>query len=190
MKHELLVFAEEWRSAPLRVGAIAPSGRHLAALMTCRLDGDAAPVIELGPGTGVFTRTLIASGIPEDKIALVEKGLHFAASLEAAFPGSRLMVGDAARVAHLTPFGPEGAGTVLCGLPLLSMPPRAVFRIVHGAFAALRPKGFMRAFTYGPRCPIDARILCRLDLVAHRLGSTARNLPPAAVYEIRRRSEA
>lgn len=169
-----------------RVGAVAPSGRRLAELMIRGLGSTDAPVIELGPGTGVFTRALIAAGVPEDRIVLIEKGPGFAAALAAAFADARHVLGNAARVARLSPFGPGAAGAVLCGLPLLSMPIATVYRIVHGAFAVLRPGGVLRAFTYGPRCPVEARILGRLGLVAARLGGTNLNMPPAAVYEIRR----
>jgi phosphatidylethanolamine/phosphatidyl-N-methylethanolamine N-methyltransferase len=45
-------------------------------------------------------------------------------------------------------------------------------------------------FTYGPRCPLPATLLERLNLRAQRVGSALLNLPPAAVYRISRCAEA
>ena len=42
------------------------------------LDG---PVIELGPGTGVFTRALLARGVPTHRLALIEADPVFASAL-------------------------------------------------------------------------------------------------------------
>jgi hypothetical protein len=58
----------------LRVGAVAPSGRALADLITAEITQDTAPVIELGPGTGVFTAALMQRGVPQDRLALMSMG--------------------------------------------------------------------------------------------------------------------
>jgi len=56
------VFFRAWIRDPLRVGAVAPSGRGLAGLITSEITLASAPILELGPGTGVFTRALLARG--------------------------------------------------------------------------------------------------------------------------------
>jgi len=75
---------------------------------------------------------------------------------------------------------------VISGLPVLSMPPRKVIAILRGAFGYLRPGGAFYQVTYTTRCPIPKPILDRLGLRATRIGSTLRNIPPAAVYRIAR----
>ncbi|MBB5516089.1 phospholipid N-methyltransferase [Rubricella aquisinus] len=183
------LFGREWLRAPLGVGAIAPSGPHLAAAMTRGLTQHSGPVIELGPGTGVFTKALLRRGIPAPQIAAIEASNGFTTALRATLPEVMIIQGDAARLRHIMPFGVGGAGTVICGLPLLSMPPGKVFRIVSGSFMALRPGGACRLFTYGPRCPISPRILDRLGLTAKRIAFTPLNMPPASVYLLRRTEE-
>ena len=79
-------FLRQWAASPMKVAAIAPSGKRLGRLMTEGLDASTAPVIELGPGTGVFTEAMIARGVPEDKIALVELNEAFAHGLSTKFP--------------------------------------------------------------------------------------------------------
>ena len=181
------LFGREWLRAPLRVGAVAPSSAGLAAAMTRALTNASGPVVELGPGTGVFTASLLLRGIPSAQITAIEAGEGFVVALQRRFPEVAVIHGDAVRVRHVVPCGPGGAGVVICGLPLLSMPPAKVLRIVAGCMTILRLDGELRLFTYGFRCPIPASILSRLGLVAQRKAFVPLNMPPASVYAIQRK---
>ncbi|TAT98112.1 methyltransferase domain-containing protein [Rhizobium ruizarguesonis] len=183
---DFLHFFRSWISNPLRVAAIAPSGDSLARIMTSEIAALDGPIIELGPGTGVFTRALLARGVSEADLTLIEYGPEFINSLQARFPTARVLQMDAAHLAHANIFEGEPVGAVVSGLPLLSMPPRKIASIMAGAFAYMRPGGAVYQFTYGPRCPVPRPILDRLDLKAVRIGGTVRNLPPASVYRISR----
>ncbi|MGK6314630.1 class I SAM-dependent methyltransferase [Neorhizobium sp. DT-125] len=184
---EAFGFFQAWLRNPLRVAAVAPSGRALASLITSEISQATGPVIELGPGTGAFTRALIARGVREEDLALIEFGSEFAAALHFRFPGARTLWMDAARLRMVDLFDGRQAGAVVSGLPVLSMPPRKVIAILTGAFRKMRPDGAFYQFTYGPRCPVPPRLLDHLGLEAERIGGTLANLPPAAVYRIRRR---
>ncbi|MBY5359116.1 methyltransferase domain-containing protein [Rhizobium leguminosarum] len=183
---DFLHFFRSWISNPLRVAAIAPSGDSLARIMTSEVAALDGPIIELGPGTGVFTRALLARGVSETDLTLIEYGPEFINSLQARFPTARVLQMDAAHLAHADIFEGEPVGAVVSGLPLLSMPPRKIASIMAGAFAYMRPGGAVYQFTYGPRCPVPRPILDRLGLKAVRIGGTVRNLPPASVYRISR----
>lgn len=180
------LWGREWLRAPLRVGAVLPSGAALARAMTAGLGPDTGPVLELGPGTGAFTRALIDRGIPPDRITAVETSAAFATALARRFPQVRVIHGDAARLRRMAQVAPGGAGAVICGLPLLSIPPGGLLRILDGAMAALRPGGVFRLFTYGHRCPVPPAVLDRLGLVARHEALVALNLPPASVYLLER----
>jgi phospholipid N-methyltransferase len=158
----------------------------LAEIITSEISPETGGVLELGPGTGAFTRAILARGVEERDLTLVEFGSDFARLLQFRFPEAKVLWMDAAWLGRteLTR-GPFGA--VVSGLPLLSMPSRKVMAIMAGAFAHLRPGGAFYQFTYGPRCPISRRILDRLGLRAVCIGGTMRNIPPAAVYRITRR---
>ncbi|MET0732857.1 MAG: phospholipid methyltransferase [Casimicrobiaceae bacterium] len=182
-----LSFFLAWLADPLRVGAVSPSSPALADAITAEITPDCAPVIELGPGTGVFTRSLIQRGIPEERLALIERGGRFARKLERSFPRARVLQMDAARLAEVDPFDGERAGAVVSGLPLLLIRPGDVLRLLEGAFERLRPDAAFYQFTYGLDPPVPSRILDRLGLEVARLGGTFANVPPAAVYRIRRR---
>ncbi|WP_342363005.1 hypothetical protein [Terrarubrum flagellatum] len=180
-------FFRSWIADPLRVAAVAPSGEALARLITCEIARDDGPVLELGTGTGVFTRALLARGVRESDLTLVEHGSDFARMLQHRFPQARVLWLDAARIGAYDLYAGAPVAAVVSGLPLLSMPPRKVMAILSGAFAVMRTGAAFYQFTYGPRCPVPRPILDRLGLQATRIGGAWRNLPPASVYRISRR---
>ncbi|HTQ30316.1 MAG TPA: hypothetical protein VMI53_03825 [Opitutaceae bacterium] len=183
---DLPLFFSAWLREPRRVAAIVPSGAALASAITAGITPDCAPVIELGPGTGVFTRELLARGIPEADLALIESGAEFARVLRRRFPAALVVTADAACLKETTLFGARRAGAVVSGLPLLTMPAQKVTAILEGAFDQLRPEGAFYQFTYGFGCPVPRRVLDRLGLKAARTGGALINMPPASVYCIRR----
>jgi phosphatidylethanolamine/phosphatidyl-N-methylethanolamine N-methyltransferase len=181
-------FFRSYVSNPGQVSAIAPSGQSLARLMTQEIAPGTGPVIELGPGTGIFTKALLQQGIPERDLLLVEYGSDFVRLLQERFPRARVLWMDARQLSQYGLFMAPAAA-VISGLPLLSMSPRKVIAILTGAFLHMRESGVFYQFTYGPRCPVPRPILDRLGLKASLVGRTAFNVPPASVYRIRRRPQ-
>ncbi|RNF85313.1 class I SAM-dependent methyltransferase [Montanilutibacter psychrotolerans] len=179
-----LGFLRAAAASPRRIGAIAPSGPALASLITRDVDPGKAPVLELGPGTGSFTRALLGRGLAESDLTLVEYEEHMAVRLANAFPQARVLHADAARLTRIRLLAPASFGLVISGLPLLNLTLAKLVAIVRGAMSLLRPGGHFYQFTYGPTCPVPRRVLARLDLQAHRIGGTLLNLPPASVYRI------
>jgi phosphatidylethanolamine/phosphatidyl-N-methylethanolamine N-methyltransferase len=179
-------FLRAWIANPRRVSAVAPSSSALARVMTREIQPGTGPVLELGPGTGVFTRALLARGLSESDLTLIEFGPDFARMLEGRFPRARVLAMDAAQLARHAIFDGTPVTAVVSGLPLLSMPPQTVADIVSGAFSYVRPGGAFYQFTYGPRCPVPHAILDDLGLQASRVGGALWNLPPASVYRITR----
>ncbi len=188
-RSDRLRFLLAWLRDPLRIAAVAPSGRALARLMTAEISSKSGPVVELGPGTGPFTRALLERGVREADIALVEFEEGFARTLSLAFPEAHTISVDAAALGDIELFGGRSAGAVVSGLPLLSMPRAQVEAILAAAFGKLSADGAFYQFTYGPRCPVPDELLVRLGLDAERIGGTLANLPPAAVYRLRRASQ-
>lgn len=183
---DIVKFARAWIRAPLRIGAVFPSGAALSRLITCEIGPDTGPIVELGPGTGVFTSALLARGVHPSDLTLIEADPDFVRLLQFRFPGVRVLCADASKLNELD--ASRLAGAIVSGLPLLAMAPDAVIGIMTGSFALLRPGGSFYQFTYGPRCPVPRPVLDRLGLDAARVGWTFRNFPPASVYRICRRS--
>ena len=182
-------FLLSWLDDPLAVGAVAPSGRPLARMLTQELSkGDR--VIELGPGTGTVTREILARGVAEEDLILIERCPSFARSLEHDFPRARVLKGDAtARQPTLSPY--HGAiDYVISGLPLVLFSREQKHRLLAQTFRLLGPSGALIQFTYGGRCPLDRRQLRRHGLEARCVGFIALNMPPAFVYRIARAGSA
>jgi len=184
---DVFSFFRAWVMQPGRVGAIAPSGAALARLITSEVGPATGPVIELGPGTGVFTEALLARGVQQENLALIEYGSDFVRLLQLRFPEARVLWMDAGQISQHNLFDNQSVGAVVSGLPLLNMTPRKVLAILGGAFNYLRPGGAFYQFTYGPRCPVPRPLLDRLGLKATCIGSALLNVPPASVYRISRR---
>jgi phosphatidylethanolamine/phosphatidyl-N-methylethanolamine N-methyltransferase len=187
---DMLSFLGAWISDPGRVGAVAPSGGGLAALIARELTASSGSVIELGPGTGVFTRAVLARGVKEENMTLIEYLPEFVELLQLRFPKARVLCMDAARLRERRLFESASVGAVVSGLPLLSMSSKRVFYILKGAFSYMEPMGAFYQFTYGPRCPVPRSFLDRLGLKSTRLGRVLLNMPPATVYRITRRRPA
>jgi phospholipid N-methyltransferase len=185
---DTLLFLRSLLRDPSRIGAVAPSGRSLANLITGDLTAFDKPIIELGPGTGAFTQVLIERGVPEHRLVLVEADPAFAQTLKVRFPRARVLAMDATRLLDLADLFDEPAGAVVSGLPLVSTPTEKVALIVQGAFRHLRPGGAMYQFTYFPRCPVAVQLMHQMELEAVRIGFALANVPPAFVYRLRRLS--
>ncbi|MBR1222598.1 methyltransferase domain-containing protein [Bradyrhizobium sp. U87765 SZCCT0131] len=185
--NDVFSFFRAWVTQPARVGAIAPSGAALARLITSEIGPNTGPVIELGPGTGVFTEALLARGVQQENLALIEYGSDFVRLLQLRFPDARVLWMDAGQISQHNLFDSQSVGAVVSGLPLLNMTPRKMMAILGGAFNYLRPGGAFYQFTYGPRCPVPRPLLDRLGLKATCIGSALLNVPPASVYRISRR---
>jgi len=189
MSPALLSFLLAWMSSPRRVGAVAPSSAALAELITREITTSSGPILELGPGTGVFTYQLLKRGVRQQDLTLVEYGADFLPLLQMRFPGARVLWMDAARLCSERLFEGAPVGAVVSGLPLLNMSTRKVVSIINGAFSYLRPGGAFYQFTYGLTCPVPRPILDRLGLKAQLVDRAILNVPPAAVYRLTRRPQ-
>lgn len=183
--HDVLLFFRSLAFNPRSVGAIAPSGANLASLITSEITPASGPVLELGPGTGVFTEALLSRGVRESDLTLIEYGSDFMRLLQTRFPRARVLWMDASWMASHDLFE-EPLGAVVSGLPLLNFAPKKVIAILAAAFGALRAGGAFYQFTYGMQCPISKPVLDQLGLQATCMGRVLLNIPPASVYRITR----
>lgn len=154
--------------------------------MIAEVPKDARQVIELGAGTGVFTKLLVARGAPLDQIMVVELNPVMAQTLTSEFAGVHVINGDATYLRAIVEQAPHftlgQVDAVVSGLGFLNMPNSIVQGIVAAAFEVLAPGAPFVQFTYGPKSPIAAPIVRALQLKVRRASFTLRNFPPASVY--------
>lgn len=166
-------------AAPRQVGAIAPSGPALARAMVSQVPPPGGrAILELGPGTGVFTAALLAHGVPADRVVAVEYDPGMAAALRRRLPGVRVACGDAFDTATLLGLAPEGYAAAISGLPLLNFPKDKGEGLIRDVLAAMPAGAPFVQFSYGVRPPIAPGH----GLMVRRAGVIWRNLPPARVW--------
>ncbi len=180
------LFFRQWVRAPLSTASVVPSSRFLAKKMIAEVPKDARQVIELGAGTGVFTKLLVARGAPLNQIMVVELNPVMAQTLTSEFASVHVINDDATHlraIVEQTPHFTLGhVDAVVSGLGFLNMPNNIVQSIVAAAFEVLAPGAPFVQFTYGPKSPIAAPIVRALQLKVRRASFTFRNFPPASVY--------
>lgn len=105
-----------------------------------------APVLELGPGTGIVTDELIAAGLPQERLVAVEKSAALVAYLSSRYPGSRIIAGDALRLEEIV--GGERFGAVVSSLPLKVFGPGQVGMLAAQISKLLLPDAPWVQFSY------------------------------------------
>jgi phosphatidylethanolamine/phosphatidyl-N-methylethanolamine N-methyltransferase len=177
----------EFLRHPLLTGAVAASSPALARLM---VDGigleQARTVVELGPGTGVFTEAIRRRVTPRTRIVAIEINGHLAERLADRYRGQPVEVvhGSAADLAGLVE---RPVDAVVSGLPWTVMAEPVRLRILDAVTAVLAPTGVFTTFAYAHAAwtPPGRRFAGELK---QRFGSTGtsrlvwRNLPPAFVH--------
>ena len=183
-------FFRQWLKNPLAMAAVSPSSRELAQSMLRELPQGASRVIELGGGTGVFTRETLAAGIAPERLLVLELNQTLYTHLREEFPEVNIACGDARDLALIVArigFIDDGpADAVISGLGMLSMARPTQRAILEGAFEVMAPHGRFIQFTYGPTNPVSREVMRDLDLTSRRGEFTLLNLPPATVYSLSR----
>lgn len=174
------MFFRRWLANPLQMGSIVPSSAALCRRIVrqVRRTPDEA-VIELGAGTGVVSRALLAAGLPAERLFVVEIVPEMAEHLRRTLPGAQVIEGDARLLPDLIPAAWHGRiGSVVCGIPLVLLPFAEQRRFLDAIEAVAPGRGFLH-FSYCATSPLPAR---RHALAARREAWTPLNFPPASVW--------
>lgn len=186
---ESLRFLREFIRRPTRVGAIAPSSRWLARTMV--ESGDlrkADTVVELGPGTGSFTRAILDRIAPSATFFVMEVNAEFATSLRRRFPDLTVHNDSAERLPEYLPaHGKSAVDCILSGLPWASLPMPVQEGVMSAVVESLRPGGTFATFAYlhALYLPNARRFRKRLEDLFTRVELSPvvwLNVPPAFVY--------
>jgi len=191
---EHLVFLGRFLRNPRQVGALAPSSRTLARAMVAHLTlTSECRVVELGPGTGVFTREVINRLPTDGKFLAVDINAHFCRELRDRWPALDCECGSAAELpAMLSSRGWTSVDHIISGLPFASLPAQLSRDILAAIQATLRPGGTFTTFQYIHAYPMPPAVAFRRDMAA-RFGTAATrhavfaNVPPAFVLSWRQR---
>ena len=177
-------FLRSWIEKPLHMGAVMPSGKVLARTVASYVDiQSAAPVIELGPGTGAITDALLARGVLEKRLVLVEFDPGFCALLRERYPQATVIQGDAYNLDKTLAELKEPGSAMVSGLPLVTKPMLIRVKLMRDAFLKLEPGAPFIQFTYSVAPPIPKSQPGVLTQASERIWM---NLPPARVWVYRK----
>lgn len=179
-------FLWQFVTRPGMIGAVAPSSPALAREMVKGLDlGPTARIAEYGPGTGVFTASILAAIHPDAKFFAVERNATMVVELRQRFPKLHLYEGS---VEDIESFcrreGVDQLDAIVSGLPWAAFPEELQTRILDATMKVLRPGGTLITFAYqvGLWMPAGIRfknLLPRYFSSITRSRVVWRNLPPA-----------
>jgi phosphatidylethanolamine/phosphatidyl-N-methylethanolamine N-methyltransferase len=174
------MFFRRWIANPLQMGSIIPSSPILCSKVVNQTRRAADEwVVELGAGTGVISRALINSGLPPERLYVVEIVPTMAAHLRRVLPGVNVVEGDARALPDLLPDHLRGKiGTVVCGIPMVLLPVAEQRRFIDAIEAVAPGRGFLH-FSYCVTSPLPWR---KHALAAKREAWTPLNFPPASVW--------
>lgn len=139
---------------------------------------DARLVVELGAGTGVYTRELLRRLPPDARLLAFEIDPTLSATLSAELDDRRLQLVTASAEEVEGHLDGAGADVVVSALPFTSLPPAVKRRVLDNCQAILAPAGVMLVLQYSPM--IKNELERRFASVERRLSPL--NLPPAFLY--------
>jgi len=184
--NENLQFFQAFLKNPLKVGAIAPSSSDLAKKMLEGVEpNENSVVLELGVGTGAFTK-FISELVPNKESYLgIELDKHLVKNLRVKFPDLRFMRGNACKAFALHKRSKFGkVDYILSGLPFVSMPAEINNKIFAQIEMFMDQGCTFRTFQYAHGYYMPSAIKLREFMrdrygVSQRSQIVVKNVPPA-----------
>jgi len=182
---EEIRFFKGMMQGPKLVGAIVPTSSVTAKRMASVIEPKSGlPVLELGPGTGVITKQILARGVAPEKIVSVEYSEDFYRRLVEDYTGVNFIHGDAFDLkTSLGSFADQTFDCVISAVPMLSFPMEARIQLLEDLLSRIPEGRPVVQITYGPVSPIIAKPdryhIQHFDFVV-------RNIPPAQLWIYRK----
>lgn len=185
----LIQFIKQFVFHPTKTGAVAPSSKGLADLITNVADlSNTSAVIEFGPGTGVFTEKIFQKISKNTKFFALEINPDFVEATRNRCP-EVIVYQDSATNAkkYLNELGLKECDCIICGLPWASFSEDLQNELLDTIIDVLKPGGKFLTFAYlqGLLLPAGMRFKKKLSARFNKVTKTRTvwlNLPPAFVY--------
>ena len=174
---------------PFDTGSITPSSGHLARAMVCGMEIEGADtVIELGPGTGVFTRVIEAQLKADAAFLCFEINREMAEALRIKFPRAQVINDSVEHLSkHLEAAGRKRVDAAISGIPWAAFSARRQRELLDATVKAIRPGGRFATFAYShavwlPQARAFKKLLDSRFSRVETSNVVWRNTPPAFVY--------
>lgn len=180
-----LKFFKGWIDKPKAVGSITPTSAIAARRMASIVNPDSGlPVLELGPGTGVVTRAILALGVKPEKLYSIEYSENFVRHLREQFSEVNIIQGDAFNLDETLGDRRDMVfDSVVSGVPLLNFPTEQRIRYVEDLLNRIPAGRPVMQLTYGPFSPVPPG---RGNYTVERYEFILRNIPPTQLWLYRR----
>ncbi|MEY8348904.1 rRNA adenine N-6-methyltransferase family protein [Bacillus cereus] len=184
---QLITFLTEFVKHPKNTGAIAPSSNRLAKKMVGAINFEEAKyILELGPGTGSFTREIIKRKKEHTIFILIEINEVFFKKLQKQFkddPTILVIHGSAENIKkYIEGLQIGKVDYVLSGLPFTSLPKEVSSRILSSVMESLSEDGEFITFQYS----LAKKAFIQSFFQEVSLKKVWLNLPPAHVLSCRK----
>jgi len=146
---EVRVFLREVLRDFSQTGAVLPSSRSLAKAMVSQIKkgGKDLRILEVGPGTGVFTRTILRQLREEDHLDLVEMNPYFAQYLQENLQDSicrvKILSSSIQELSEARKYD-----YIISGLPLNNCQPEVIRDLFEKLLSFLKEDGILSYFEY------------------------------------------
>lgn len=181
-------FLRSFLANPLRMGSAFPSSPALAGQITDPINfARARVIVELGPGTGAFTRLLAQRAHPACRVLALELDTELAAYVATRYPRVEVINAAAQCLPEvLAERGIPQVDAVVCGLPFANFTAAQQVSVINAVRAALRPGGAFvsYSFVHAQVLPTSRRFRRSLQELfgGLRIHPVFLNAPPALVY--------
>ncbi|MFC2335826.1 MAG: class I SAM-dependent methyltransferase [Selenomonas noxia] len=180
---ERCLFLKDFLLHPSRIGSITPSSSQLTRKMLSGLPWEELnTIVELGAGTGVFTKYVMEHRKPDSRFLVIEQDTLMRRLLMKQFPQALFGTQAECLPQIMRGWSLPKADCIISGLPFAVIPKNVCLHILAGIDRTLTDDGIFVAFQYSPQMYETFRRIFRKVEV----GFTFLNLPPAFIYVCRK----
>jgi len=182
---QFITFLTEFIKHPKNIGAVSPSSKKLAKkIVEAICFKKAQCIVELGPGTGSFTKELMKRKAHTTKLILIENNTVFYNKLRQQYghePNVIIIYGSAENLGlYMKNLNIETIDYIVSGLPFTSLNPVVASRILQNVKECLEEGEFI---TFQYSLVKKSFIQQFFDTITHE--KVWINLPPAYVLNCR-----
>lgn len=193
MKLGVYGYIKQFLRDPKSTGSIAPSNEELSDLVTdtARL-GEMGTVVELGPGTGVFTEKILEKKNPEALFFAIEINPEFYEATKSRCPSATVYKDSAENMKkYLERHGKDSCDCIISSLPWAVFDHDTQDKLLHVIWDVLRPGGKMITFSYSVSMMVPNARRFR-SILRNKFSNVVKsktvwsNFPPAFVYSAKK----
>ncbi|GIM44945.1 SAM-dependent methyltransferase [Collibacillus ludicampi] len=174
-----LSFFNKFFHSPRTIGSITPSSIFLAKEMVKCVDWkNTDVVVELGAGTGIFTRQIHGLKKPDCSVVIFELDHQMRRRLQEQYPSFHYYADAQYMSRALEEFGIPQVDCIVSGLPFTTFHKGLRDKILDGVIHSLKPGGWFITFQYSLH--MKKELIQRFKKVD--ISFVPFNVPPAFVY--------